>query len=371
LEITKFHVDNLNSVNTEMQIIADSTSRCQCHVYQGNPPAGGDVSTIIKGTLVYAVWATLTMTAAIAADKAQSEQKFPTRPVRMIVTSSIGGQGDNLARMIGQKMNESWGQAVVVDNRPGGGGTLAASAVAKAAADGHTLLLTNSIAISAALQTHLPYDALKDLAGVCQIGSGSGVLVVAPALGVKSLKDLITLAKAQPGKIIYGSAAVGGGAHLTGAQFIHAAGIKVITVAFKGPAEATIEVLAGRTHYTNQPLLATLPFIKDGRLVALAVSTPQRLPALPDVPAMAETLPEFRRNVVSTGLLAPAGTPRSILNQISKEVARIVNLPDIKDRLQAIAFVTATSTPEVYEKILREQIETISRVAKDAGLKVK
>jgi tripartite-type tricarboxylate transporter receptor subunit TctC len=303
---------------------------------------------------------------------AQAQQKFPTKPIRLLVGLPAGSQADTVARMIGAKMSESWGWAVVVDNRPGAGGMLAAVALAKAAPDGHTLLYAGvNFAVSAALQPNLPYDPVKDFAGVTQIGFGIQVVVVAPALGVKSVTELIALAKAQPGKIIFGSPATGGGSHLSGARFNLAAGIKVVHVAFKGGPEATIEAVAGRTHYTVVPLVSVLPFTKDGKLLALAVFTPQRSPALPDVPTLAETMPEFGRPEASNGLLAPARTPRPILNQISKEVARILDLPDIKERLQAFGYVPASSTPEAYDKILREQIDTLSRVVRDVGLRPK
>jgi tripartite-type tricarboxylate transporter receptor subunit TctC len=273
--------------------------------------------------------------------------------------------------MIGQKMSERWGQPVVVDNRTGGIGTVAAGTVVKAAPDGHTLLQTAGFAISAALQTSLPYDPLRDFAGVAQIGIGTQVLVVAPALGVKSVKEFIALAKAQPGKLIYGSSAVGTGSHLNGARFALAAGIKLVTVAFKGGPEATIEIMGGRTHFSSVTLFSALPFVNEGKLLALAVATPQRSPQLPDVPALAETLPDFRRPENSTGILAPAGTPRLVLNQISKEVGRILDLPDIKDRLQGMGYVTAPTTPEEFDRILREQIATLSKVVRDAGLRPK
>jgi tripartite-type tricarboxylate transporter receptor subunit TctC len=287
------------------------------------------------------------------------------------VPNPAGSQGDTLARMIAQKLSESWGQPVVVDNRTGGVGTVAGSTVVKAAPDGHTLLQTAGFAISAALQTNLPYDPLKDFAGVVQIGIGTQVLVVAPALGVKSVKDFIALAKAQPGKIIYGSSAVGTGSHLNGARFALAAGIKFVTVAFKGGPEATIEIMAGRTHFSSVTLFSALPFVNEGKLLALAVATPQRSPLLPDVPALAETMPDFKRPENSTGLLAPAGTPRPILVQISKDVARILDLPDMKERLQGMGYFSAPSTPDEFDNILRTQIETLSRVVRDSGLRPK
>jgi tripartite-type tricarboxylate transporter receptor subunit TctC len=308
---------------------------------------------------------------AAAPGFAQAQQKFPGKPVRVIVPNPAGSQGDTLARMIAQKLSEIWGQSVVVDNRTGGVGTVAGSTLAKAAPDGHTLLQTAGFAISAALQTNLPYDPLKDFAGVAQIGIGTQVLVVAPALGVKSVKEFIALAKAQPGKILYGSSAVGTGSHLNGVRFALAAGIKVVTVAFKGGPEATIEVMSGRTHYSSVTLFSALPFVNDGKLVALAVATPQRSPQLPDVPALAETMPDFKRPENSTGLLAPAGTPRPILVQISKDVARVLDLPDMKERLQGMGYFSAPSTPEEFDNILRAQIDTLSKVVRDAGLRPK
>ncbi len=299
----------------------------------------------------------------------QAQQKFPSKPVRVVVSNPAGSQGDTLARMISQKLSESWGRPVVVDNRTGAAGTLAAGTVAKATPDGHTLLSTAGLAINAALQPSLPYDSVKDFAGVTQLGFGTQVLVVAPALGVKSVNDFIALAKAQPGKLLYGSSAVGTGSHLNGARFALAAGIKVVTVAFKGGPEATIEVMAGRTHFSSVTLFSALPFVQDGKLLALAVATPQRSPLLPEVPALAETMPDFKRPENSTALFAPAGTPRPILNQISKEVAHILDLADIKERLHRMGYVPAPTTPEELDKILREQIETISRVSRDLGLR--
>ena len=309
---------------------------------------------------------------AAASLLAQAQQNFPSKTIRLVASTTAGGQPDAVARMIAQKMSEHWGRPVVMDNRPGAGGVLAASLVAKAAPDGHTLLYTlPNFAISAVLQPNLPFDPLKDFAGVSQIGMSTNVLIVAPALGVKSVKELIALAKAQPGKLIFGSGATGTAGHLSGARFGLIAGIRVVHVAFKGGPDATIEVLAGRSHYTIATMGVALPFIQDGKLLALAVTSPQRAPVLPGVPALAETQSEFARPETSHGLLAPAGTPRPVLNQISKEIARILDLPDIRERLQGIAYVYAPSTPEAYDKILRAQIETVSKLVRDAGLRPK
>jgi len=302
----------------------------------------------------------------------QAQQNFPSKPIRMVISTTAGSQPDSIARMLGQKMSESWGRPVVVDNRPGAGGVLAASTVATAAPDGHTLLYAlPNFAISSVLQPNLPYDPSKDFAGIIQIGFSTNVLVASPALGVKSVKDLIALAQAQPGKLIFTSSPTGSAAHLTGARFNLIAGIKVVHVAFRGGPEATIEVLGGRASYHIGTMGVTLPFIKDGKLLALAVTSPQRAPVLPDVPALAETLSEFKRPETSHALLVPAGTPRPVLNQINKEIARILDLPDVKERLQGIAYVPAPGTLEECNKILRAQIETLSRLVSDAGLRPK
>jgi tripartite-type tricarboxylate transporter receptor subunit TctC len=309
------------------------------------------------------------VTIAAAPGVAHAQQKFPSKPLRILVSNPAGSQGDTLARMFGHKMSENWGRPVVIDNRTGAAGTLAAGTVAKATPDGHTLLFSAGVAINAAMQPSLPYDTLKDFAGVSQIGYGTQVLVVAPALGVRTVNEFIALGKAQQGKLIYGSSAVGTGSHLNGARFALAAGIKVVTVAFKGGPEATIEVMAGRSHFSSVTLFSALPLIKDGRLVGLAVATPQRSPLLPDVPALAETMPDFKRPENATQVFAPAGTPRPILDQLSREVARITGLPDVKERLQGMGYVTAPTTPEELDKILREQIETIARVSRELGLR--
>lgn len=320
--------------------------------------------TIPKALLICAA---LSTTAAVAAVPVQTQQKFPTRPIRLLVSTSPGTPPDSIARLLADKMSASWGQPVVVDSRPGAGGALAAGIVAKAAPDGHTLLIVSGFAITAALQANLPYDPIKDFARVGQLGHMSSGLFVSPALGVKSIRELIALAKAQPGKIIFGSNAPGSGNHLMGAGFIRAAGIKVVSVAFKGSPEAIIEVLAGRTHYTLGPLATTLPFVKDGKLLALALIRPS--PLLPDVPTVTEVLPEFRRPDTSYGLLAPAATPRVILQQINQEATRILDLPDIKARLQPAGFVNAPSTPEEFDKIVRDQIEAIAGLGRELGLK--
>ena len=310
--------------------------------------------------------------AGIALAGLAQAQNFPTRPIRMVASTLPGSQPDTIARTLAQKMSDAWGQPVVVDNRAGAGGALAAASVAKSSPDGHTLLYAlPNFTISAVTQPNLPFDTLKDFAGVSHIGMSTNVLIVTPTLGVKSIKEFIALARSQPGKLILASSATGSASHLTGARFNLIAGIKAVHVAYKGGPEATIEVLGGRAHYHLGTMGVLLPFVKEGKLVALGVTTPQRAPSLPDVPALGEIFAEFQRPETSHGLLAPAGTPRAILNRISKEVARILELPDVKERLNAISYVANPSTPEEYDKIRRGQLEALAKLVSDAGLKPK
>ena len=309
---------------------------------------------------------------AAAPDVSHAQQKFPAKPVRIVASTMPGSQPDGIARFIAQKLSETWGVPVVVDNRAGGGGTLAASPVAKAAPDGHTLLyVLPNFVITPAMQSSLPFDPVKDFTAVAQIGISTNILVASSTLGVKSVKDLVAMAHAQPGKLILSTSAAGSASHLSGLKFNLAAGIKAIQVAYKGGPESMLEVLGGRAHYHTGTLGVTLPFIKEGKLTALAVLTPQRTPVLPDVPTLGESYAEFKRPETSHGLMAPAGTPRALINQINKEVLRIIDLPEAKERMQTIGYVAAPTSAEEYNKIVRAQIESMIKLMRDAGLRGK
>ena len=299
---------------------------------------------------------------------AQPEPVFPSRPLRIIVPFSAGSQTDLLARMVGQKMSEQWGQQVVVDNRPGAGGTIAAAMVAAATPDGHTLMVHSAgHAINATLYSKLPFDTLRDFAGVSQIASVPNVLVVPPSLGVKSVKELIALAKQKPGQLNFGSAGTGSGAHINAEQFRLAAGIAVNHVPYKGSPEAMTDTIAGRIQYFFAPLVPVMPFVKDGRLLALAVSTAQRSPVLADVPTIAEAaLPGFEFDSWF-GMLAPRATPRRTVDQISREVARILASPEIRQRMQNQGAVARASTPESFDAFIRSEVEKLGKVVVAAG----
>ena len=331
---------------------------------------GGQRKSGLK-TLKY-VAGTVVLGVALLVQATHAQNAYPTKPIRLVVSTTAGSQPDGLARMFAHEMHKRWGKPVVVDNRPAANGILAAGAVAKAAPDGYTLLyVLPQFVISAATQASLPYEPYRDFTAVAQIGSSTNLLVAGPQLGVKTVKELIAMAQAQPGKLIFGSGATGTADHLSGARFNMAAGIKTIHVAFKGGPDAIIEILAGRSHYNVGTMGVVLPFIRDGKLVALAVTAPKRSALLPDVPALAETLAEFKKPETSHGIVAPTGTPRAILDQLSKEMAREFELPEVKERTQAISFELAHAGPDEYNSLLRAQLESTSKVVRDAGLRAR
>ena len=302
---------------------------------------------------------------------AYAEPAYPTKPIRIVVPFSPGGTSDVLARLIAPKLSDAWGQPIVIETRTGAGGTIGTNLVAKATPDGYTLLISSAaFAISAAIHQSLPYDPIKDFAGITRLGFSTTALITSQQSGIKSVKELIELGQTKPGHLIYSSAGVGSSTHMNGERFRLAANMKVRHVGFKGASDAMLEVVANRVHYSILGLASSLPFIKDGRLVALAVGMPQRSPVLPDVPTIAETLPGYARDG-SHSLLAPAGTPKPILAKISREVGRVLALPDVKQRFENIDFTPQPTTPEEHERIIRADIATFSGVVQLAGLRPK
>ncbi len=325
--------------------------------------------------IIIAKWITMALVIAntVAASSVLSaEQKFPAKPIRVVVAFTPGGTTDILARTIAQGMSEFWGQPLVIEARPGASGTLAASIVAKAAPDGHTLLATSgAFAITAVANFSLQYHPLKDFATVGEIGYGTTVLVVGPSLGVKTVKELIAHANARPGRpLVFGSVGAFSATHLNAERFRLAAGIKAQHVGFKGQSEFVIEIVAERIHFGSPGLIVALPFIRDGKLVPLVVASAQRSPQLPDVPSAPEALPGWGRDGTQAWL-APAGTPIAIRQQISKEMARNLALPDVKMRLYNLGFQITPTTPEEHEKNLRADIDMFARIIREAGLKSK
>ncbi len=301
---------------------------------------------------------------------AQPAPKYPVKPVRML-SGAFGSPSDNIARIIGARLAEKWGQPVVIESRPGAAGTIAANILAKAAPDGYTLLLISAqFTIGAAMHSKLPYDPLKDFAGVTQIGFSVSVLPVHPTQGPKTLKDFIAYAKERPGKVLFSSGGAGSSTHLSAERFNSATGIKAVHVGFKGTPDALLEVAGGRVQYCIAGLGSALPLIKNGQLLPLAVSTPQRSPLLPDVPAIPEVVPGFGRDG-SHSLLAPAGTPLAIRSLISRDVARVFAEADVKEKLYLQAYHAEPTTPQEHDKIIREQIQSFGEIIQRLGLKAK
>jgi tripartite-type tricarboxylate transporter receptor subunit TctC len=298
-------------------------------------------------------------------------QKYPSKPIRMLVPFSAGSQTDILARWMGDKILESWGQQVVVDNRPSAGGTIASEYVLAANPDGHTLMMVSTgHAGNATLYSKLSYDTVSDFSGISRVASVPNLLIVAPALGPKTVKDLIAYAKARPGQINFSSAGIGSGTQINGEMFKLAAGIEATHVPYKGAPESLNETATGRVHFTFSPIVVAMGQAKAGRVTVLAVSTAKRSPLFPDVPTVAEAgIPEFEYDQWY-GLLAAAKTPRPIVNQVNKEVVRILNLPDIKDRMLTQGASPSPTTPEEFDAFIRSEVKRFAKILIAAGAKI-
>jgi tripartite-type tricarboxylate transporter receptor subunit TctC len=297
---------------------------------------------------------------------------FPSRPVRIVVPFTPGSATDIIARIVGPQLADRWGRPVVFDNRPSAGGVVACTIVAEATPDGHTLMVTGSnFAGSAALYAgKLPYDAVRDFAGVTQFATTPLVLVVAPTLGVKSLKDFLALAREKKGQLNFGSTGQGSGPHYGAELFKLVAGIGAVHVPYRGSPESLTDLMAGRVHFILSPVLAAVPLVRSGRLVALGVTTPYRAQALPELPTIAEAgLPAFEYQGWY-GMLAPSRTPRRIVNQISADAGAILDLPGTTERIASQGAAAKRSTPEAFDKVVHDEIATRMKVWKAAGVKV-
>jgi tripartite-type tricarboxylate transporter receptor subunit TctC len=310
------------------------------------------------------------LTASSATLEAEGAVAYPARPIRVVIGFSAGSTVDVSARVIGQKLNETWKQQVVAENRPSAGGIIAAQIVANANPDGHTLLsVSASHAVAPAMYSKLPYDTARDFSGITTTVSVPAVLIVSPGLGVKNVKDLIAMAKAKPGQVLFSSAGIGSATHFSAELFQSLAGISVSHVPFKGIPEAVLEAAVGRVHFMLSPTTNALPFIKDGRLLALAVTPPKRVAALSDVPTIAESgVPGYRWETWF-GLLAPAKTPRAIIAKLNQEVVRILNHPESKERWTALGAEPVPIAPEAFDKFIVEQIALFTKLARAANIK--
>jgi len=298
------------------------------------------------------------------------DSSYPGKPIRIVVPFTPGSATDLLARMYGPKLVAAWGQQVVIDNRSGAGSTIGTAIVAEATPDGHTLLLNSSaFAGSASIYPKLPYDPQRDFAPISLIAANPLVLVVGPQLGVKSVKELLALAKRQPGKVTFASSGIGSGTHYGGELFAQTAKIAVVHVPYKGTPETITDTSSGRIHYAVPPILAALPLLRDQRLIALGVTSRERSALLPDVPTVAEAGVPGYAYEGWFGFLAPARTPSAVVGKIRQEIVRISEQADIKDKLGAMGGRSLHSTPAELRDLIRSEIETRGKVFRQAGIK--
>lgn len=308
---------------------------------------------------------------SVSSALAQSEADYPTRSVRMIVPFPAGGSADTLARIVGKKLTERWNQQVVVDNRSGAGGNIGADLLAKSPRDGYTLMMgTVALAISAGLYSKLPFDALKDFASVSMVATVPMILVVHPSVPAKSVKELVALAKASPGKLTYSSAGNGTPSHLAGALFDKMTGVKMVHVPYKGGAPAVVDLIGGQVSLMLDNSLSVPGHIKAGKLRALGVSTKARSRLLPDVPTIIEAgVPGYEFNSWF-GIFAPAGTPQAIVAKLYEEVSRILAMNDVQDILRGQGAEPIGSKPEEFSQFFKAEVEKLSRLIVEVGARV-
>ena len=303
------------------------------------------------------------------AQKADPATNFPNRPIRIVVGFTPGGQPDIYARFIQAKLGEALHQQVVVDNRPGAGGIIGSQIVVDATPDGHTLLSVSSAHVtSPAVRAKMPYDTVKDLAGITLTANATYVLATTPSLNVKNVQDLIALARAKPGQINFSSAGNGSGTHFAGEMFKQSVGIDVVHIPFKGIPESLTDVISGRVQFSMAPIASSVSLIKEGRLRALGVSSKKRSSLYPELPTIAEQgVTNFEWDSWG-GLLAPAKTPRAIINKLNREVVKILAMPDVIDKLRALGAEPNPTTPEEMDAYVARQLKTAMQLAKKAGI---
>jgi tripartite-type tricarboxylate transporter receptor subunit TctC len=297
---------------------------------------------------------------------------YPSRPIRLLVGVPPGGANDFVARAVAQQLTEQLGQSVIVENRAGAGGNIAADLVAKAPPDGYTLFLSviGTMAINPSLYADMPFDSVKDFATISQLTSMPQVMLVHPSVPATNLQEFIAYAKKNPGKINFASGGNGTATQLAAEQFKTMAGIDMVHVPYKGNGPATVDLLSGRVVVMFDQIATALPSVRDGRLRALGVSTAKRSPAAPDIPTIAEAgLPGYD---VTTwhGLVAPAGTPRPIIDRLHDEVVKALNSPMVKERFASAGIVPVSSTPEQFAAFTQAEVLRWRAVVKASGVKI-
>ena len=324
------------------------------------------MTTLFRGLVVRLALVSVGLVAAGSA----LAQVYPSHSVRMIVPFAAGGPTDVIARIVAQKLSETWGQQIYTENVPGGGGNTGAAMAARAPADGYTILVVSTgFIVNPSMYAKVPYDPIKDFAPVTLVASSPNVLSVYPELPARSVRELIDLVKANPGKYSFAQPGTGSTPHLAGELFKLKFGLDLVTVPFNGAALAINSTLGGHTPVVFTALPPAMANIKDGKLRGLAVLSLERAAVLPDVPTMAEAGVPDQESDTLTGVVVPAGTPKEIIDRWHDEIARIVALPDVKQRLQDLGFVPVADTPSHFGERIKTEIAKWAKVVHDANIK--
>lgn len=314
-----------------------------------------------------ALAAACTVSVAHAADAAKD---YPSRPIRLIMPNAPGSSADTMGRIVSAKLGDALGQQIVVDNRAGAGGVVGLEIGKNSNPDGYTLITTSlgALTVSPHIRKNLPYDPMKDFEYVTLYSRQGNVLVVNPALPVKSVKELIEYAKARPGKVNMATAGIGAQSHLNGTALMIAGGFESVPVPYKGGGPSMAAVIAGEAQWSIAPAGAMMSHVRAGRLRALGHTLPQRSPLMGDMPAIAEALPGFKY-IAFSGFLAPKGTPKPVMQKINTTMARVVATPEMKEQLALQGAEPATGTPEEFRKAIREELVETGKIVKAIGLK--
>ena len=298
-------------------------------------------------------------------------QTYPAKPVRVIVPFSPGGATDIVTRVVAQKLSELWSQQVVVDNRAGASGNIGGELAVKSPPDGYTLFMTSGSIVTANqhLFRKMPFNPDKDLVAVTNVASGPQAIVIHPSFPTKTLKEFIALAKSKPGSLTYGSAGVGTQTHLAAENFLYTAGIDLVHIPYKGEAPAVVDLMGGQIFMVTPNLSASIAFVQQGKLRALAVTSKERSKQLPDVPSASETLPGFE-NLGWFGFMVPAATPRPLIDRIHQDTAKALQAPDIRTRFEQLGMVPVGNTPADFANAIREESARWAKVIKQRKLQV-
>lgn len=306
----------------------------------------------------------------LAAGGVLAQTAYPAKPIKFLVPFTAGSGTDLIARTVADTMSKSMGQPIVIENKPGAGGTIAAGQVAKGEADGYTVLVHSSgHALNPAIYSTIGYDTLKDLTGITPLAALPNVLVVNPARGWKSVADLVAAARGKPGQLNYASAGVGSATHLNAEKFRLQAGIEALHVPYKGTPEAMTNVIGGSNDWFFAPLASALPLVKDGKLQALAVSTPARSPALPQVPTTAEAGVAGSDYTFWVGMIVASNTPAPVIRRLHEEALKALANPDVKERMNRLGADPFPMSVEAFNAFIRTEVDAAALIAKAAGLK--